>query len=123
MAVLEHVAFKAHDLDRTRAFYRLLGAETSLHGERLFATFASGTRLIFDRSDVRPDVAALTYLGLELDSFDEVDALFTRLSEQVSIGRDVREGYRHATGPYGFFVTDPDGYVLKVFKYHDADEA
>ncbi|KEF34699.1 hypothetical protein RDMS_05615 [Deinococcus sp. RL] len=125
MAVLEHVAFKASDLNRTRAFYDLLGAETSLHrgGQRLFASFGGGTRLIFDHSEQAPDVSALTYLGLELDSFDEVDGLFTRLSEHVRIQRDVREQYRHATGPYGFFVTDPDGYVLKVFKYRDADEA
>lgn len=123
MAVLEHVAFKARDLDRTQAFYELLGVETSLHGARLFATFHGGTRLIFDRSETAPDVRAVTYLGLELDSFDEVDRLFARISGQTSIQRDMREQYRHATGPYGFFVTDPDGYVLKVFKYHDAEEA
>lgn len=123
MAVLEHVAFKARDLDRTQAFYKLLGAETSLRGERLFATFHGGTRLIFDSATSAPDVRAVTYLGLELDSFAEVDALFTQLSEQTGVQRDLREQYRHATGPYGFFVTDPDGYVLKVFKYHDADEA
>lgn len=123
MAVLEHVAFKARDLDRTQAFYELLGVETSLHGARLFATFHGGTRLIFDRSETAPDVRAVTYLGLELDSFDEVDRLFARISGQTSIHRDMREQYGHATGPYGFFVTDPDGYVLKVFKYHDAEEA
>lgn len=123
MAVLEHVAFKASDLDRTQAFYELLGAETSLHGKRLFATFDGGTRLIFDHSDASPDVRAVTYLGLELDSFDEVDALFARLSGQVSIQRDVREEYRHTTGPYGFFVSDPSGYVIKVFKYREAEEA
>lgn len=82
MALLEHVAFKARDLGRTQAFYELLGAETSLRGERLFATFHGETRLIFDRSETAPDVGALAYLGLELESFEEVDALFARLSEQ-----------------------------------------
>ncbi|MCP2014665.1 catechol 2,3-dioxygenase-like lactoylglutathione lyase family enzyme [Deinococcus sp. HSC-46F16] len=123
MAVLEHVAFRARDLGRTQVFYELLGAETSLRGERLLATFRGGTRLIFDRSETAPDVAAVTYLGLELDSFDEVDRLLARISEQTSIQHDMREHYRHTTGPYGFFVTDPDGYVLKVFKYHGAEEA
>lgn len=124
MALLEHVAFRALNLDRTQAFYEALGAQTSRHvaGERLFATFDSGTRLIFDHTTSPPDVSALTYLGLELESFGEVDGLFTRLSELVPIRRDVREQYRHATGPYGFFVADPEGYVVKVFKYHTAEQ-
>lgn len=124
MALLEHVAFKALDLDRTQTFYGALGAETSRHvgGTRLFATFDGGTRLIFDQTTSPPDVSALTYLGLELESFGEVDALFARLSELVPIRRDMREHYRHATGPYGFLVADPDGYVLKVFRYHTAEQ-
>ena len=125
MPGLEHVALKASNLDRTRAFYAALGAELSPHagGERLFVTFGSGTRLIFDQVDSPPDVSAVTYLGLELDSFAEVDALVTDLTGQAEIRRDMREEHRHATGPYGFFVADPDGYLIKVFKYHTADEA
>lgn len=120
MALLEHVAFQARELDRTQAFYELLGAETSRQagGKRLFVTLDSPTRLIFDHTDSPPDVSAVTYLGIELDSFEEVDTLFTLLSERASIQRDLREEYRHAAGPYGFFVADPDGYVIKVFKYH-----
>lgn len=122
MALLEHVAFKAFDLDSTQAFYKVLGAETSQHagGERLFVSFGGETRLIFDRAPSAPDTSAVTYLGLELESFGEVDALFTRLSETVAIRRDMREEYRHVTGPYGFFVADPDGYLVKVFNYNDA---
>ncbi|EYB69167.1 hypothetical protein DEIPH_ctg011orf0154 [Deinococcus phoenicis] len=120
MALLEHVAFKALDLDRTQAFYESFGAETSRHasGKRLFVTLDGTTRLIFDHTDSPPDVSTVTYLGIELDSFGEVDAMFTRLSERAAIRRDLREEYRHAAGPYGFFVADPDGYVIKVFKYH-----
>jgi catechol 2,3-dioxygenase-like lactoylglutathione lyase family enzyme len=125
VAVLEHVALKASDLTRTRAFYAALGAELSPHagGGRLFVTFGSSTRLIFDHSDSPPDVSAVTYLGLELASFTEVDALFTALAGRAEIRRDLREEYRQATGPYGFFVADPDGYVIKVFKYHTAEQA
>lgn len=121
MTTLEHVALKVKNLDQTEAFYSALGARTSCHaaGKRLFVEFDVGTRLIFDVVDSPFTTDALTYLGLELDSDDALDALFTRLSERGPIARDVREEYRHATGPYGFFVNDPDGYVLKIFKYHD----
>lgn len=125
MALLEHIAFKASDLNQTQAFYELLGAETARHagGARLFVTFEGRTRLIFDHADLPPDVSAVTYLGIELATLEEVNGLFDRLPKQVAIQRDVREEYRHATGPYGFFVTDPDGYLIKVFKYHTAETA
>ncbi|BDP43524.1 hypothetical protein DAETH_34930 (plasmid) [Deinococcus aetherius] len=125
MPLLEHVALKALDLGRTQVFYEALGANVSrpAGGQRLFATFDGRTRLIFDQVDFSPDSGALTYLGLELASFDEVDALFTRLATQANIHRDMREEYSHATGPYGFFVLDPDGYVVKVFKYNATEEA
>lgn len=121
MPTLEHVALKARDLALTDAFYTALGARTSRHaaGTRLFAEFNTRTHLIFDATDLLPDVSAITYLGLELESDAEVDALIEHLSQQFQIARDVRDQYRHTTGPYGFFVNDPDGYVLKVFKYHD----
>lgn len=124
MPLLEHVALKVLDLGRTQAFYEALGAEVSCHagGQRLLVTLGSGTRLIFDRTDTPPVTAALTYLGVELGSFDEVDALFTRLGARSEIRRDMREEYRHATGPYGFLVPDPDGYIVKVFKYNTAEE-
>lgn len=121
MPTLEHVALKAHNLTLTEEFYAALGAKTSRHaaGQRLFAEFEQRTRLIFDATDSAPETSAVTYLGVELESDAAVDALFERFSEQFQIARDVREQYRHNTGPYGFFVADPDGYVLKIFKYHD----
>ncbi|CAM3204514.1 VOC family protein [Deinococcus saxicola] len=121
MITLEHVALKARNLGQTAAFYSLLGAKTSCHaeGQRLFVEFESAARLIFDAADSAPDTSAVTYLGLELASDSEVDALFERVSKRVQIARDVREQYRHNTGPYGFFVADPTGYALKIFNYHD----
>lgn len=117
---VEHLALKALDLAQTDAFYTLLGAKTSRHaaGQRLFAEFGSGTRLIFDAADSAPNASAVTYIGLELESVQAVDELFARVSASTRISRDAREQYRHDPGPYGFFVSDPDGYVLKVFNYH-----
>ena len=119
--VLEHVALKASDLGRTELFYQGLGGRTSRHvgGKRLFVELGGGSRLIFDAAQVVPDVGAITYLGLELPDFPAVDAAFARLASSAALGRDIREDYRTATGPYGFFVRDPDGYSVKVFKYNE----
>ncbi|AZI44686.1 VOC family protein (plasmid) [Deinococcus psychrotolerans] len=124
MAALEHVALKALNLERTADFYQALGAVISRHdeGRRLFAEFSSGSRLIFDAVATAPDPSALTYLGLELDSECEVDDLIASLTDQSSGVQDMRQDYRQKTGPYGFFVTDPDGYLIKVFKYHNQEE-
>ena len=122
MATVEHIALKARDLERTEVFYRLLGGQISRQpgGTRLSVSFGSGSRLLFDQTDALFEVGALSYMGIELDNFPEVDALLERLKSTVSIGRDLRDEFREATGPYGFFVTDPDGYPVKVFKYHTA---
>lgn len=119
---LEHVALKARDLTRTEAFYRQLGGRVSWHaeGQRLFVEFDGGSRLIFDASDALPDTFGVTYLGVELADFRAVDEAFARLAGHSPPHRDVREDYRTATGPYGFFVRDPNGYTVKVFKYHEA---
>lgn len=119
-ATLEHIALKALNLDQTQAFYARLGGQTERHGQgqRLFVRLDGGSRLIFDQSDtVYPET--VTYLGLELPDFAAVDASFAEFSGTPALDRDVRETYRHATGPYGFFVRDPSGYVVKVFKYNE----
>ncbi len=122
MSRIQHIALKTSDLERTRAFYKLLGLEAdfNLKVGRLWLNFEDGFTLIFDCSDEKPDPATLTYLGLELASFGAVDEMFEKLAPQVSIERDLRETYRDAQGPYGFFVEDPNGYVIKVFKYNES---
>ena len=123
MARIQHIALKTNDLERTHTFYKLLGLEADLNPEvgRMWLNFEDGFTLIFDRSDEKPDPATLTYLGLELASFEAVDRMFERLAPQIGIGRDLRETYRNAQGPYGFFVEDPNGYVIKVFKYNEPE--
>ena len=120
MPRIQHIALKTNALRATAAFYALLGLEADLNLEvgRLWLNFKDGFTLIFDRSDKKPDPGTLTYLGLELASFEAVDRMFGKLAPQVSIERDLRETYRNAQGPYGFFVEDPNGYVIKVFKYN-----
>ena len=123
MPRIQHIALKTNDLESTRAFYALLGLEGDFNLEvgRMWLNFDDGFTLIFDRSDKKPDPATLTYLGLELASFEAVDRMFEKLAPQTSIGRDLREAYRNAQGPYGFFVEDPNGYTIKVFKYNEPE--
>ena len=124
MPRIQHIALKTNDLRATAAFYRLLGLEGDLNLEvgRLWLNFEDNFTLIFDRSAEKPDPATLTYLGLELASFEMVDRMFEKLTPQISIERDLREDYRNAQGPYGFFVEDPNGYVIKVFKYNEPEQ-
>ena len=86
---------------------------------RVWLDFADGFTLIFDRTDEPLHPSAVQYLGLELESFGAVDAVYQRVAPHVKMGRDMRELYREAQGPYGFFIEDPNGYRIKVFKYND----
>ena len=121
MARLQHIALRTNDLERTRAFYKLFGLEEANFdpdGGRLWLSLADGFTLIFDRSDEVPSASSITYLGLELVDFEAVDEMYERVEARAKMGRDMRELYRDEQGPYGFFVEDPNGYVIKVFKYN-----
>ena len=118
-AILEHIALKARDLDLMDVFYSRLGGRTSWPSwERLLIEFDGGSRLMFDRAGA-VDAGAMTSLGVELADFAAVDASFLRFSDNPALDRDLRETYRHATGPYGFLVRDPSGYMVKVFNYNE----
>ena len=126
MPRLQHIALKTEDLERTRAFYKdVLGLEEANYDAdigRLWLSLEDGFTLIFDRTEEEVIAWGLTYLGLELSDFAAVDAIFERVSSHTSIEKDIREQYRHAQGPYGFFVRDPNGYRIKVFKYNYVKE-
>ncbi|CAN5844462.1 hypothetical protein BH24DEI2_BH24DEI2_15750 [soil metagenome] len=123
MPRIQHIALKTNDLERTRAFYKLLGLEGDLNTKvgRMWLKFDDGFTLIFDYSNELLHPATLNYLGLELADFEAVDRMFERLAPHISIERDLREKYREAQGPYGFFVEDPNGYTIKIFKYDDPE--
>ena len=118
---LQHLALKTNDLVATHVFYlellRLPGRCDAESGH-LWVNFNDGFVLRFDRSEDTPKTGAVQYLGLELASFEAVDRMHKHLAHRMSIHRDLRETYRYAQGPYGFFVADPNGYLIKVFRYH-----
>ena len=121
MARMQHIALRTNNLERTRAFYvNDLGLEEANYDAdvgRLWLSLEDGFTLIFDRSSETLSPLSITYLGLELSSFAAVDQMFTNVSALYDIEKDLRERYRHAQGPYGFFMRDPNGYRLKIFKY------
>lgn len=122
MITIDHLALKTTDLLATYRFYHEqlgLAADYNLEVGRLWVEGANAVRLIFVQADTAPDPEAVAFIGLELADFAAVDALYARLAATLTIERDVRETYRHTKGPYGFFILDPNGYRLKIFRYHD----
>ena len=121
MARLQHIALRTNDLERTRAFYKLLGLEEANYDAdigRLWLSLEDDFTLIFHRTDEALAPFTIQYLGLELADFGAVDEMYERVEARAKMGRDMRELYRDEQGPYGFFVEDPNGYVVKVFKYN-----
>ncbi len=120
---IQHLALKTNDLEATYSFYRdvLRCDEARYDSEvgRVWLDFADGFTLIFDRTDEPLHPFTVQYLGLELESFAAVDRMYRQVAPHVKVGRDIRELYREAQGPYGFFITDPNGYRIKVFRYND----
>ena len=118
---IQHLALKTNDLGATYAFYNdVLGCLGRCDPEvgRIWLDFADGFTLIFDRTDKPLDPEVVQYLGLELKDFGAVDRMYRKVLPHVRVGRDMRELYRDKRGPYGFFIEDPNGYRIKVFKYN-----
>lgn len=122
MPRLQHIALMTNDLERTRAFYKdVLGLEEANYDPnigRLWLRLEDEFTLIFDRSGEAVFSSSIRYLGLELTDFAAVDQMYEKVSSSQHIWRDMREFHRHKQGPYGFFLQDPNGYLIKVFKYN-----
>jgi len=116
----QHLALKSRDLAETRRFYHgMLGLEVAgfREGELVAFRLQDGFVLRFDFTEEAFTPAGLSYFGLELPSFADVDTWFGRLKGRVPIVRDLRPRFADRPGPYGFLLRDPDGYVVKLFKY------
>jgi uncharacterized glyoxalase superfamily protein PhnB len=118
---LDALGIVSSDLERTRAFYRLLGIEFAEGDDHVEATMPNGLRLMVDTEDVlrsfRPDWQRTTgnqlALAFACASPAEVDETYARI---VAAGFssekepwDAFWGYRYAQ------LVDPDGVGVDLF--------
>jgi catechol 2,3-dioxygenase-like lactoylglutathione lyase family enzyme len=121
MPQLDAIGIVSSDLERTRAFYRLLGIEFAEGGDHVEATMPNGLRLMVDTEDVirsfRPDWSRETgnqlALAFACSSVAEVDELYARVVAAGFTGEkepwDAFWGYRYAQ------LADPDGVPVDLF--------
>lgn len=123
---LENLQLAVTDIDQTRNFYgEFLGlTELNYMHEHRLAVFEVGDFVLrfkeresFERGARTP----VDFIGLELSSFEAVDAAYDEALEHFPAQqiRDVRNEYADHPGPYGFYIHDPDGYRLKLYRYND----
>jgi uncharacterized glyoxalase superfamily protein PhnB len=121
MPQLDALGIVSSDLERSRAFYRLLGVEIAEGDDHVEAKLPNGFRLMFDTEDVirsfRPDWTRETgnqfALAFECTSPADVDETFARIVEAGFHGDkepwDAFWGYRYAQ------LRDPDGVGVDLF--------
>ena len=121
MPQLNAIGIVSSDLDRSRAFYRLLGVEIAEGSDHVEATLPSGVRLMLDTEEVvrsfRPDWSRTTgnqvALAFECASPAEVDDTYARV---------VAAGFHGEKDPWDAFwgqryaqLADPDGVPVDLF--------
>ncbi len=121
MPHLDAIGIVSSDLDRSRAFYKLLGVEIAEGNDHVEAKFPNGTRLMFDTEDVmqsfRPEWQRATgnqvTLAFACESPAEVDEVYARVVAAGFHGEkepwDAFWGYRYAQ------LADPDGAPVDLF--------
>jgi uncharacterized glyoxalase superfamily protein PhnB len=118
---LDALGIVSSDLERTRAFYRLLGIEFAEGDDHVEATMPNGLRLMVDTEDVlrsfRPDWQRATgnqlALAFACASPAEVDETYARVVAAGFGGEkepwDAFWGHRYAQ------LVDPDGVGVDLF--------
>jgi uncharacterized glyoxalase superfamily protein PhnB len=118
---LDAIGIVSSDLEKTRAFYRLLGIEFAEGDDHVEAAMPNGLRLMVDTEDVirsfRPGWTRETgnqlALAFACGSVAEVDELYARVVDAGFAGEkepwDAFWGYRYAQ------LADPDGVQIDLF--------
>ncbi|HZS24129.1 MAG TPA: VOC family protein [Gaiellaceae bacterium] len=121
MPQLDAIGIVSSDLERSRAFYRLLGVEIAEGDDHVEAALPNGVRLMFDTESViksfKPDWRRETgnqlALAFACASPQEVDELYARVVEAGFPGEkepwDAFWGHRYAQ------LLDPDGVGVDLF--------
>jgi uncharacterized glyoxalase superfamily protein PhnB len=121
MPLLDAIGIVSADLDRTRAFYGLLGVEIAEGDDHVEATLPNGLRLMFDTEEVlrsfRPDwqrtAGNQVALAFACSSPADVDETYERVVAAGFHGEkepwDAFWGHRYAQ------LADPDGVPIDLF--------
>ncbi|HZQ88684.1 MAG TPA: VOC family protein [Gaiellaceae bacterium] len=121
MPQLDAIGIVSADLDRSRAFYRLLGVEIADGDGHVEAALPNGLRLMLDTEEImrsfRPDWQRATgnqiALAFECASPADVDETYARVVAAGFHGEkepwDASWGYRYAQ------LADPDGVGVDLF--------
>ena len=121
MPQLSAIGIVSSDLERSRAFYRLLGVEIAEGDDHVEAALPNGMRLMFDTESVirsfRPDWQRETgnqlALAFECASTAEVDETYARVVGAGFHGEkepwDAFWGHRYAQ------LQDPDGVGIDLY--------
>ena len=121
MPQLDAIGIVSSDLERSRAFYRLLGVEIAEGDDHVEATLPNGMRLMFDTESVirsfRPDWTRETgnqlALAFACASPADVDETYARVVGAGFHGEkepwDAFWGHRYAQ------LQDPDGVGIDLF--------
>ena len=117
------MVFYVRDLERSIAFYRLLGLDVpNPHPEHPVTAYqlANGVTMIittdalavrFDPGWVRPDRGYQQVTEFFVDDDAQVDAVWSRLT---SAGYTGRTAPGNLIGPYAALMDDPDGNVVMI---------
>src|SRR5918993_5590047 len=106
-----HVTLRVSDVGLAADFYRALGLRPILRREELaILELRGGTHLVLFRAEGKPEAGPVRVFDFMVEDIEAAHAAMTGAGvEGTAIDED------HIAGHLWFEVTDPDGYVLKVF--------
>jgi len=109
-----HVTLKVSDVGLAANFYRTLGLRPIFDREDLaILELRGGTHLILFRAPRKPKTARVRSFDFMVEDIEGAHAAMGRAGiEGTDIGEDKISGH------LWFEITDPDGYILKVFSSH-----
>jgi len=127
-----HIVLRARDLNSTRKFYVdiLRCKERRFDDSEGFLSILMGDFIINfyvfkDKMKIPPSYSmGIAHIGFELETRDEVLCFFKILKgSPYRVDRDEKklsESYK--TGPFRFYVQDPDGYTIEIHSWEGVSE-